>query len=167
MVKFKKPIAGPRRVWRITPEAPLGEFVDAAEPVASPAPRSARAIGDRTIDHTIDRDGEPAASSWSRSSYDLLNGVEVSESAPGEFDALFNGPSASLCDDAQAQFPEALGRDQWILRFALRLAELDPLAEPKDVIALAKSIWPMKHFLAPEEAARSEYRWGISTRISW
>ena len=162
MVKFKKPVDGPRRVWRITPKAPFGEFVDSLQPATAKAPRSSRLGGEGHID----RDGEPSVSNWSRSSYDLLNGVEVSESAPGEFDALFNGPAASLRDDAKAQHPEALGRDQWILRFALRLAELDPLAEPREVIALAKSIWPMKHFLAPEEAARSEYRWGIRTRAS-
>ena len=162
MAKFKKPSEAPRRVWRITPEAPFGEFVDAAEPASARAPGSSRGGGDSHVD----RDGEPSVSNWSRSSYDLLNGVEVSESAPGEFDALFNGPTASLRDDAKAQHPQALGRDQWILRFALRLAELDPLAEPKEVIALAKSIWPMKHFLPPEEAARSEYRWGIQARTS-
>jgi hypothetical protein len=28
MRKSEKPVPGPRRIWRMTPNAPLGEFVD-------------------------------------------------------------------------------------------------------------------------------------------
>ena len=143
-----------RRVWRITAEAPLGEFVDAETAAASRAPRLPGG----------NDDAEPRPSNWTRSSYDLLNGIEISESSPGEFDALFNSSGAALRDDEPPRDAAPVGRDQWLLRFALRLAELDPRAEPRDVIALGKSIWPTKHFLTPEEAARSEYRWGIRAR---
>jgi hypothetical protein len=78
--------SAPRKVWRITANAPQGEFVEvgasAAAGDAAEAPRSQRVIID------------PApAVSWRASSHDLLNGVEVSDetdSISGElFDELF------------------------------------------------------------------------------
>ncbi|NUZ08997.1 hypothetical protein [Piscinibacter koreensis] len=77
----------PRKVWRITADAPQGEFADVDASVtagdASKAPQPKRVIID------------PAPPvSWRASSHDLLNGVEVSDetdSTSGElFDELFN-----------------------------------------------------------------------------
>lgn len=71
-----------RRVWRMTPDAPLGELVDfdpteTAAPVAAPY---------KVLDPAPVVD-------WRGSSFDLLNGVEVrdhSDSIPAElFDRLF------------------------------------------------------------------------------
>jgi hypothetical protein len=81
-VESKKPPM-PRRIWRMTLEAPLGKVVDfdptegagsladAPHPVLDPAP----------------------VADWRGSSFDLLNGVDVrdhSDSIPGElFERLF------------------------------------------------------------------------------
>lgn len=72
-----------RRIWRMTPGAPLGELVDfdptEAVGVSVDAP------------HKV-LDPAPVVD-WRGSSFDLLNGVEVrdhSDSIPGElFDRLF------------------------------------------------------------------------------
>jgi hypothetical protein len=54
----------------MTPEAPLGEFVDADEKPAKPAAQPGP--------------DELQPSSYVRSSWDLLNGLEVTESAAGD-----------------------------------------------------------------------------------
>jgi hypothetical protein len=81
-VELKKPPM-PRRVWRITSDAPLGEFVD-FDVTAAPG-----ALADAP--HKV-LDPAPVVD-WRGSSFDLLNGVEVrdhSDSIPGElFDRLF------------------------------------------------------------------------------
>jgi hypothetical protein len=72
-----------RRVWRMTPDAPLGKFVD-FDPTESAGSQTDAA-------HKV-LDPAPVVD-WRGSSYDLLNGVEVrdhSDSIPGElFDRLF------------------------------------------------------------------------------
>jgi hypothetical protein len=75
----------PRRVWRMTSDAPLGTFVD-FDPAASP-PHDAS--GDAPL-KVLD----PApVTDWRASSFDLLNGVEVrdhTDTIPGElFNRLF------------------------------------------------------------------------------
>ncbi len=73
----------PRRVWRMTPDAPLGELVDfdPTEAAASHADAPLKVL-----------DPAPVVD-WRGSSFDLLNGVEVrdhSDSIPAElFDRLF------------------------------------------------------------------------------
>jgi len=130
-----------RRVWRMTPEATLGEFVDVdeklAKPTAQPGP------------------DELQPSSYVRSSWDLLNGLEVTESAAGDLpEELFDQPPQPV--------PTARQRTQnpgeWIRRFAIRLAELDVMRDPKELIELAKRQWMTQHYLAPEEAAELENR---------
>ena len=82
MDRKKSPL--PRRVWRVTPEAPMGEFVD-IDPTALPGSDSAEAPA-RVLDPAPVVD-------WRGSSWDLLNGCEVNddeESLPGDlFDELF------------------------------------------------------------------------------
>jgi hypothetical protein len=73
----------------MTPEAPLGEFVDAdekpAKPTAQPGP------------------DELQPSSYVRSSWDLLNGLEVTESAAGDLhEELFDQAAASRAGRARA-----------------------------------------------------------------
>ena len=130
-----------RRVWRMTPEAPLGEFVDADEKPAKPAAQPGP--------------DELQPSSYVRSSWDLLNGLEVTESAAGDLhDELFDqAPQAAPAARERTQNP-----GEWIRRFAIRLAELDVEREPKDLIELAKRQWMTQHYLAPEEAAELEHR---------
>jgi hypothetical protein len=75
--------ARPRRVWRMTAEAPQGEFVDALPGELSPMTDDAEAA--EPVRHR----------NWMASSHDLLNGLEVSDFAdtlPNDlYDDLFDG----------------------------------------------------------------------------
>jgi hypothetical protein len=82
VVESKKPPM-PRRIWRMTPEAPLGEVVD-FDPTE----------GSGSLADAPHRLLDPApVVDWRGSSFDLLNGVDVrdhSDSIPGElFERLF------------------------------------------------------------------------------
>ena len=81
-MEAKKPLM-PRRVWRMTPDAPLGKFVD-FDPT--------EAGGTRADEPLKVLDPAPVVD-WRGSSFDLLNGVEVrdhSDAIPGDlFDRLF------------------------------------------------------------------------------
>jgi len=124
----------------MTPEAPLGEFVDADEKPAKPAAQPGP--------------DELQPSSYVRSSWDLLNGLEVTESAAGDLhDELFDqAPQAAPAARERTQNP-----GEWIRRCAIRLAELDVQREPKELIELAKRQWMTQHYLAPEDAAELEH----------
>lgn len=81
----RKNVKGVRTVWRMTTDAPGGEFVDFDPTVPAPAVKAA-GVPLKVID--------PApVVSWRASSYDLLNGLDVTDqtdSIPGElFDRLF------------------------------------------------------------------------------
>ena len=82
MAKFRGPNQGRKLVWRITPDAPLGEFVDPGALPPSPAVP-----------------GEPERGGWVVSSFDLKHGVDVREdgdTVPGDlYDALFLFPKAA------------------------------------------------------------------------
>lgn len=142
MGQSKKSSDGQRRVWRITPGAPLGEIVDPDVPITkAPDPSSVEEMPD---------------AAWLGSSYDLLNGLEVTETAPDElFEDLFNARSPSTSGTESRTAPAAVSKHQWILRFALRVAELDVHAEPKQVIGLARELWPTRGHLVPEEVAQA------------
>ena len=79
-----KKVITPRRVWRMTPEAPLGALVD-FDPTATQHNASAESPL-KVLDPA------PVAD-WRASSFDLLNGVEVrdhTDTIPGElFSRLF------------------------------------------------------------------------------
>ena len=123
----KKP-AAPRRVWRMTTDAPQGEFVDLTEGSSDvpeprvikrtfhpetratasrtaaetpPAPRDS-AVGERPIEAAVRVLNPAKVPSWRASSYDLMTGLtvrDVTDTIPGEiFDELFNAPSD---DDAK------------------------------------------------------------------
>lgn len=81
MVQRKSAKPGKRLVWRITADAPLGEFVD---PDAHPPPRPAP--------------DDPDPGGWVMSSFDLKNGVDVHDgpdTVPDDlFDELFPPPLA-------------------------------------------------------------------------
>jgi hypothetical protein len=93
MRKPKVELRAPRKVWRITPEAPQGEFVEFVEsegdkvnPVSRP-PGAAKILTD------------PPPPNWRASSYDLMTGLEVqdfSDTVTSDvFDELFpSGDSA-------------------------------------------------------------------------
>lgn len=71
-----------RLVWRITPTAPLGEWVDPEAPVRPATPQ------DKT---------EEGARNWVGSSFDLLQGTEVNDDPTTQPDTLwdeFFGPPA-------------------------------------------------------------------------
>jgi hypothetical protein len=90
-----------------------------------------------------------------RSSWDLLNGLEVTESAAGDLheDLFDQPPQAVPVTRERTQNP-----GEWIRRFSIRLAELDVMRDPKELIELAKRQWMTQHYLAPEEAAELEHR---------
>jgi hypothetical protein len=77
MARHKAPAKTKRMVWRISDHAPLGEWVD---PNLPPSPREP--------EHT-----DEAPGGWRRSTYDLLQGVEIDDNpntVPDElFDELF------------------------------------------------------------------------------
>lgn len=85
IVNRKKLPVPPRRLWRVTPETPMGAIVDfdptSPGPLAAPPDVPAKVL-----------DPAPVVD-WRSSSYDLLNGLEVqdeSDSIPGElFDKMF------------------------------------------------------------------------------
>lgn len=71
-----------RKLWRISKEAPLGEWVDARDPVTTPRGDDLPEVSDAT---------------WVSSSFDLASGVDVIEepdTIPGELlDELFTPKS--------------------------------------------------------------------------
>lgn len=77
MAQHKASTKTKRLIWRISERVPLGEWVDPNLPV-EPAPKELP---------------EVSSGRWVRSSYDLLNGVEISDdpnTVPDElFDELF------------------------------------------------------------------------------
>jgi len=92
---------GPRKVWRMTAEAPMGEILELlldAEPKATAKdwPTAAGALDDLRT-----RLPDPAAEpNWQSSSYDLLTGLtvrDVTDTIPGKvFDEVFRGDRVIL-----------------------------------------------------------------------
>jgi hypothetical protein len=83
MAQGSRRVARPRKVWRMTADAPQGGFVEDLPDELSPA--------------VAEEGREPAARShpnWMSSSHDLLNGLEVSDFAdtlPNDlYDDLFD-----------------------------------------------------------------------------
>ena len=80
MARMPKTTAQSKKlVWRISPAAPQGEWVDpaAVAPAAPPAPPKLA-------------EPEVSSGSWVTSSFDLLNGTDVVESQVGSDSALFD-----------------------------------------------------------------------------
>ena len=95
MRKSKVEAAVPRKVWRITQDAPQGEFV---EFVDSKGERPAAPAEARPADAPKILTGPPPPN-WRASSYDLLTGLEVQDFSDtltsDVFDELFpSGDSA-------------------------------------------------------------------------
>ncbi len=78
--------APPTRVWRISPSAPKGEWVDLVPQARPQANPQANAQAGKDLP-------EVSYGTWVTSSYDLLDGADVSDdpdTLPGElFDELF------------------------------------------------------------------------------
>ena len=105
---------------------------------------------------------ELVEASWVGSSWDLLSGLDVVESAPDElFDEFFDSESGAAREFTQA---DDLSKDQWLLAFAVELATLDKHLEPRDVIRLAKVLWRKKQHLPPAAVARDVYSTGWMLR---
>lgn len=161
MAKRIPPPDASRLVWRITAETPLGVIVDPTVKPVRPALSTTPS--------------EPREASWARSSWDLQNGLEVTETGPGElFEDLFSDssspatlspppPQAPAASEPIAESP-AIAKERWILQFALQMAELDRQAEPRHVIALAKKLWASQHDIAPAQAARMAHARGAPRR---
>jgi len=84
MTRTKEPIVRPRKVWRMSAEAPQGEIVDSLPGVLSPA-LNAEDSGTRPPRSQLN---------WRASSHDLSVGLEVSDFAdtlPNDlYDDLFD-----------------------------------------------------------------------------
>jgi len=84
----KKSSVKDRRVWRISPEMPMGGFVESVPAAAIPV--DAEVAPSEPSKKVLKL---PSAPSWRASSYDLLTGTSVSEvddTIPGDlFDELF------------------------------------------------------------------------------
>jgi hypothetical protein len=80
MARIKGPVEPPRVVWRISTNAPQGEFIDYSAQRAARAARVEKLEGLDQID--------PREHSWLASSLELLGGVGVTETPmdtlPGE-----------------------------------------------------------------------------------
>ena len=134
----------------------------------STAPPSDDVAGDLALDRRVPSSTtvELVEASWVGSSWDLLTGLDVVESAPGKlFDEFFDSQSGAARDPAQSG---DLSKDQWLLAFAVELAELDRNLEPRDVIRLAKLLWRKKQHLPPEVVARDAFStgWMIRQRLT-
>ena len=75
MARHKASAKPKRLVWRISDRAPLGEWVDPKLP-AEPKPKEALP--------------EVSHGSWTRSSWDLLNGIDVNDDPSTVPDDLFD-----------------------------------------------------------------------------
>lgn len=71
MFRIKKTVAPAKKVWRISEGAPMGEWVNEGAPVAPKLP-------------------EVSQGPWVRSSYDLLDGADVTEGPDTLPDDLFD-----------------------------------------------------------------------------
>jgi hypothetical protein len=78
MFRPKKTTAPAKKVWRISESAPMGEWVNEVAPASKPSKDLL----------------EVSSGPWVRSSYDLLDGTDVTEEAlpGGLFNEMF-GPS--------------------------------------------------------------------------
>jgi hypothetical protein len=85
MARHKPPDKSRRLVWRISDHAPLGEWVDPARQAEPP------------------KEDLPEVSSgrWVRSSFDLLNGIEMDDSPNTVPDDLFDELFPSQDDTAK------------------------------------------------------------------
>lgn len=96
------------------------------------------------------------------SSWDLLTGIDLVESTP---DTLFDEFFDSGTGTARELAPSGdLSKDQWLLAFAVKLAELDRHLEPAEVIRVARALWRKKQHLQPEVVARDVYGTGWMLR---
>ena len=92
---------GPRRVWRMTADAPQGEVLELVPKTAVPEPAAARKAAAAEVPGDAPaRVLDPAkVPSWQSSSWDLLTGLkvrDVSDTIPDRiFDELF-GSTAKL-----------------------------------------------------------------------
>jgi len=87
-----------RRVWRMTAEAPLGEWVE----VEADAPQKREATPPPRADIELPLEEGPPAPGWHDSTAELMRGVIVTDetdSMPGElFQRLFLEPEVSRAD---------------------------------------------------------------------
>ena len=65
-------------------------------------------------------------------------------------------------DDDAADGADALTREQWVDRFALRLAMLDDMQHPLDLLLeVGNELWLSYGGIEPEVIADAEYRAGL------
>ena len=97
----KKQASAPRRVWRMTADAPQGEVL---ELVPTPTPAEVAAVRKAALEATGETQAkvlDPAkVPSWQASSWDLMTGLrvrDVSDTIPDRiFDELFGSPQQPL-----------------------------------------------------------------------
>ena len=91
---------GPRRVWRMTADAPQGEVLELVPKTAQAEPATTRkAVAADVAGEAPAKVLDPAkVPSWQASSWDLMTGLkvrDVSDTIPDRiFDELFGAPTA-------------------------------------------------------------------------
>jgi hypothetical protein len=119
-------------------------------------------VSDLTLPVPPSTTAELAEVSWEGSSWDLLTGIDLVESAPDKlFDEFFDSGTGAARELAPSS---ELSKDQWVLAFAVKLAELDRHLEPAEVIRVARALWRKKQHLQPEVVARDVYGTGWMLR---
>ena len=115
MVQRKPAAAGKRLIWRITEAAPLGEYVDAAEVAQSAAEARVAATAARlaAAPEPVLPEASVSSGGWVVSSFELLNGADVTEgydTVPGDLFESFFSPSPSPAPAASTD-KKAPGKD--------------------------------------------------------
>lgn len=75
----RTPAQSKKLVWRMSPSAPQGEWIDPKTVAATPPPSPPKLA-----------EPEVSSGSWVTSSFDLLHGTDVVESQDGSDSALFD-----------------------------------------------------------------------------
>ena len=146
--KLKKADEIARRLWRTA--ATASHAAPAEDSSERPIPTSIAV--------------ELVEASWVGSSWDLLTGLDVVETEPGQlFDEFFDPASGAARELPPSVEP---GKDPWVLAFSIELADLDRELDPTDVIRLAKTLWRKKRHLSPKAVARDAFSTGWMLRAA-
>ena len=90
----------------------------------------------------------------------MIATMAFSHSIANEMKPSKRQPWEQAHDDAMGG-GEPLTREQWVDRFALRLAMLDEMQHPLDLLLkLGDELWPSYGGVEPEVVADAEYRAG-------
>jgi hypothetical protein len=126
--------------------------VRADRPTLRPEARVVRGQEPREVSRPSAATAVVPEANWARSSWDLLNGLDVVESELGElFDTFFDSDSGMAREIVESG---DRSKDEWLRAFAVALADLDRELDPREVIQLGHALWRKKGHLPGEFVAR-------------